>query len=57
VFWWLTMLLRPACWVGRGLAWLGEELYRRANRCPDCGRSRFYGTPCVGEDDNHKEEL
>ena len=26
-----------------------EELGRRLNRCPDCGRSIYYGAPCKGE--------
>lgn len=37
-------VLARAC--GRIAEWF-EEAQRHLNRCPDCGRSRFYGEPCV----------
>jgi hypothetical protein len=38
-------LARVCGTLGRLLA----EAERRLKRCEDCGRSRFYGKPCMGD--------
>lgn len=43
-------IIQTSNWLARVLfavAYRLEDWGRHLDRCPDCGRSRFYGAPCV----------